>query len=182
MVSRGARRILKNWRCRVGLVVALYCRAGVHARRTDHFSNFKNNNVRRRNRPPYKSAGTSMFPANPAWRTPLPGGIYASPTNKGAAYTNHQNVALQYRFWVVTAFGPCVGAAYMPPAKRCGCCLYPVCMLFVLPCRAGVHARRTLNIFKNFIGSAGSRPRPANHLKTAEYLFFARHSRASSPR
>ena len=131
-----------------------------------------------RNRPPYKSAGTSMFPANPAWRTPLPGGIYASPTNKGAAYTNHQNVALQYRFWVVTAFGPCVGAAYMPPAKRCGCCLYPVCMLFVLPCRAGVHARRTLNIFKNFIGSAGSRPRPANHLKTAEYLFFC----AAQPR
>ena len=31
--------------------------------------------------PPYKVAEAAIFPANPARRTPLPGGIYASPTN-----------------------------------------------------------------------------------------------------
>ena len=31
--------------------------------------------------PPYKPAGTGDLPANPAWDAPLPGGMYASPTN-----------------------------------------------------------------------------------------------------
>ena len=59
-------------RCRVGMVCTLHCRAGVHARRTNHF---KNNfyNVRQGKRP--------YFPRTPAWGAPLPGGIYASPTN-----------------------------------------------------------------------------------------------------
>ena len=31
--------------------------------------------------PPYKPGKTSVLPGNPARGTPLPGGIYASPTN-----------------------------------------------------------------------------------------------------
>ena len=34
-----------------------------------------------RERPPYRARGTGNFPANHARRTPLPGGMYASPTN-----------------------------------------------------------------------------------------------------
>ena len=34
-----------------------------------------------RERPPYRAAKTVGFPANPARRKPLPGGMYASPTN-----------------------------------------------------------------------------------------------------
>src|SRR5699024_2807587 len=34
-----------------------------------------------RERPPYRAAETVGFPANPARRKPLPGGMYASPTN-----------------------------------------------------------------------------------------------------
>ena len=68
------------------MVCISHCRAGVNARRTDDFLIFiMCGGVKT---PPYKSAGTDNFPGNPAWRTPLPGGIYASPTNKGIAYTN----------------------------------------------------------------------------------------------
>ncbi len=40
-----------------------------------------------RERPPYKPGRTATLPVTPARGTPLPGGIYASPTNKGTAYT-----------------------------------------------------------------------------------------------
>ena len=40
--------------------------------------------------PPYKPAYTVVFPGNPAWDAPLPGGMYASPTNKATAYTNQK--------------------------------------------------------------------------------------------
>ena len=86
----------------VCMVFAPHCRAGPWPRRTDDFS--KNNFIRfggrcaRRRvseanrraaaalrpeieRPPYRVAETGNFPANPAWGQPLPGGIYASPTN-----------------------------------------------------------------------------------------------------
>ena len=43
-----------------------------------------------RERPPYNAAYTVVFSANPTRGTPLPGGIYASPTNKGTAYTNQK--------------------------------------------------------------------------------------------
>ena len=38
--------------------------------------------------PPYIPGYTVGLPINPAWGAPLPGGIYASPTNEGIAYTN----------------------------------------------------------------------------------------------
>ena len=56
--------------------------------------------------------------------------------------------ALWQRFGPVTAFGLCVGAAYMPPAKRCVYHPLPGCMVCVSHGRAGVHARRTLYNFK----------------------------------
>ena len=78
----------------------LYCRAGVYARRTDDFLIFimcggvcARRRVSEANRraaaalrpeikaPPYRARETGDFPANPARGTPLPGGIYASPTN-----------------------------------------------------------------------------------------------------
>ena len=43
-----------------------------------------------RERPAYNAAYTVVFSANPTRGTPLPGGIYASPTNKGTAYTNQK--------------------------------------------------------------------------------------------
>ena len=103
--------------------------------------------------PPYRATGTGGFPVNPAWRAPLPGGIYASPTNtryrvydtgdgwRRKVYGPHAcgpwPFASQYRFLVVTAFGLCVGAAYMPPAKRCNYRPFMGCMTFILHCRAG---------------------------------------------
>ena len=42
------------------LPVSLVCRAGVHARRTDHFLNFKNNNVRRGQDPALQGKANTM--------------------------------------------------------------------------------------------------------------------------
>ena len=67
-------------RCRVGMVCTLHCRAGVHARRT-YYKNLKNYRCGGVKTPPYRAAETVMLPINPAWGAPLPGGIYASPTN-----------------------------------------------------------------------------------------------------
>ena len=50
--------------------------------------------------PPYKPGKTVIFPANRAWGAPLPGGIYASPTNKGAAYTNPKTLPYNTVFWL----------------------------------------------------------------------------------
>ena len=58
--------------------------------------------------------------------------------------------APRYRFCIVTALGLCVGAAYMPPAKRYGRWAFTGCGVCILPCRAGVHARRTNQYFKFF--------------------------------
>ena len=67
----------------------LYCRAGDFARRTDHF---KNNfyNVRRGQDPALQTGANRQPTGNPARGTPLPGGIYASPTNMVIAYTNQK--------------------------------------------------------------------------------------------
>ena len=66
----------------------LYCRAGVYARRTDDFLIFiMCGGVKT---PPYKAAYTVVFSANPAQGTPLPGGNYASPTNKATAYASQK--------------------------------------------------------------------------------------------
>ena len=42
----------------------------------------------------------------------------------GAACMRPATFVSPYRFLVATAFGPCVGAAYMPPAKRRGFARY----------------------------------------------------------
>ncbi len=65
------------------------------------------------------------------------------------------------RFLVVTAFGPCVGAATMPPAKRCGTARCRGGRAFALYCRAGPWPRRT-DIFSknNFVIMCGGRKRP----------------------
>ena len=36
------------------------------------------------------AAGTSDFPGNPAWGKPLPGGMYAAPTNRVNMYTSRK--------------------------------------------------------------------------------------------
>ena len=38
----------------------------------------------------FKQGQTAQRTGTPAWGAPLPGGIYASPTNKGTAYTNQK--------------------------------------------------------------------------------------------
>ena len=40
--------------------------------------------------PPYKPGKMSVLPGNPAQGIPLPGGIYASPTNKVSVYTSRK--------------------------------------------------------------------------------------------
>ena len=114
-----------------------------------------------RERPPYKTRETGKFPINPAWGIPLPGGIYASPTNTRYRVHKPENVALQYRFLVATAFGLCVGAAYMPPAETV--CYHPLPGWFgVCFCLVGraISPAEHYKIFKIIIGAAGSRPRP----------------------
>ena len=69
--------------------------------------------------PPYRAAYTVDFPANPARGTP------------------HNN---GFRF--ATAFGPCVGAATMPPAKRCPRRPFMVCAVFISHCRGRMYAAR----------------------------------------
>ena len=72
-------------RCRVGMVCTLHCRAGVHARRTNHF---KNNfyNVRQGKRP--------YFPRTPArWRTPA-GRHICLPYKHPGPRTRTKNVAM----------------------------------------------------------------------------------------
>ena len=66
--------------------------------------------------------------------------------------------ASQYRFLVATAFGLCVGAAYMPPAETVRRCPLPVCMVFALPCRAGDFTRRTDKFFDFYNVRRGLRP------------------------
>ena len=61
-----------------------------------------------RERPPYNAAYTVVFPATPAWRTPLPGGIYASPTNEIYTSTN------QIRCHRANTHGPHACGPYKP--------------------------------------------------------------------
>ena len=44
--------------------------------------------------PPYRAAETGKYPINPAWRAPLPGGMYAAPTNTRYRVHEPKNVAL----------------------------------------------------------------------------------------
>ena len=75
-------------RCRVAVVCILHGRAGDFARPTDQL--FENFNVRRGQDPALQSGGNGQPTGNPARGKPLPGGIYASPTNKGAAYASQK--------------------------------------------------------------------------------------------
>ena len=68
-------------RFRVGLMFISHCRAGVHARRTLKIQKI------------IGAAYTVLSPANPAQRAPLPGGIYASPTNTRYRAHNPKPVA-----------------------------------------------------------------------------------------
>ena len=45
--------------------------------------------------PPYKPGETSNDSVNPVWGTPLPGGIYASPTNTRYRVHNPKNVIIR---------------------------------------------------------------------------------------
>ena len=65
----------------VCMVFASHGRAGDFARRTDDFSNFKNNNVGRGQDPALQTGANGQPTVTPARGAPLPGGIYASPTN-----------------------------------------------------------------------------------------------------
>ena len=49
-------------------------------------------NVRRGQDPALQTGGNGQRTGNPARRAPLPGGIYASPTNKATAYTSPKTV------------------------------------------------------------------------------------------
>src|SRR5699024_9279050 len=69
------------------------------------------------------AAGSRPRPTNrgkrATTRKPLPGGIYASPTNEVYASTKKKHAmprtsAPWYRFLAATAFGPCAGAACRP--------------------------------------------------------------------
>ena len=51
--------------------------------------------------------------------------------------------------------------------EHCGCWAFVGCLLFVLPCRAGVHPRRTDTIFKNVQCAAGVNARPTERRKQA---------------
>ena len=84
------------------------------------------------------------LPTNPARGIPLPGGIYAAPTNEIYVSTKKK------RFRGANARGPytqtnpffgCDGVWYM---RRGGNRPLPGRLLFILYGRAGVHARRTL--------------------------------------
>ena len=44
--------------------------------------------------PPYRAAETGKYPINPAWRAPLPGGMYAAPTNTRYRVHEPKNVAM----------------------------------------------------------------------------------------
>ena len=64
-----------------------------------------------RKRPPYKPAYMVVFPGNPAWGAPLPGGIYASPTNtRDRVYDTGDE-------WRRKVYGPHACGPYEPPGK-----------------------------------------------------------------
>ena len=90
--------------------------------------------------PPYRATGNGQSTGNPAQGTPLPGGIYASPTNRGTAYAN------QKRYHMATARGPHACGPYEPAGnvRRMG--------------KAGVY---------RVPSTAGSRPRPTERGKLA---------------
>ena len=101
----------------------------------------------RRNRSGFPQTPRGINPRREACMPPLqtPGiASMTSGTGSGGRF------APRYRFCIVTALGLCVGAAYMPPAKWYGCWVFTGCGVCILPCRAGVHARRTNQYFKFF--------------------------------
>ena len=98
---------LRRWP--VCMAFAPHCRAGDFARRTNDFLIFimcggvcARRRVSEANRraaaalrpkiktPPYRGGETGNQPGTPRDRSPLPGGIYASPTNEGAAYASQK--------------------------------------------------------------------------------------------
>ena len=60
----------------------------------------------------------------------------------GAREAGRLPVCLMIPFCAATAFGPCVGAAYMPPAEPPRHRPLPVCMVFTPHCRGRMHAAR----------------------------------------
>ena len=84
--------------------------------------------------------------------------VWRFPWSVGAACMRPATFVLPYRFLVATAFGLCVGAAYMPPAKRRGNRPFMGYVAFALRCRAGVHARRTDNFLKFYNVRRGQDP------------------------
>ena len=83
--------------------------------------------------------------------------------------------ALLHHFLVTMAFGPCVGAAYMPPAKRYRRWAFTVCVMFILYCRAGDLARRTDDFLKFYNVRRGQDPA----LQNGVYGRFFRKPRAT---
>ena len=99
----------------VCMVFASHGRAGDFARRTDDFSNFKNNNVRRGQDPALQIVVYGRFPRKPrAMAHPCREAYMPPLQTPGTAYTTQKPFALRSRFWPATAFGLCVGAAYRP--------------------------------------------------------------------
>ena len=62
--------------------------------------------------PPYRGGETGNQPGTPRDRSPLPGGMYASPTNQGAAY------ASQKRCHEANRHGPHACGPYKPTGKK----------------------------------------------------------------
>ena len=103
-----------------------------------------------RNRPPYRARGMGNQPKTPRGAHPCREAYMPPLQTPGIAYTTQKPFALRSRFWPATAFGLCVGAAYMPPAEPPRHRPLPVYMVFAPHCRGRMHAAPT-----NRPGTAG---------------------------
>ena len=116
-------------RSRFGMVFASHGRAGDFARRTDDFSNFKNNNVGRGQDPALQIVVYGRFPRKPrAMAHPCREAYMPPLQTSGTAYTARSRSA--------RCLSRIVGAAYMPPAKRCPRRPFMGCAVFISHCRA----------------------------------------------
>ena len=95
--------------CRAGMVFTPHCRAGPWPRRTDDF--FKFYNVRRAKSPALQSEGNGQPTVTPARGAPLPGGMYASPTNTRYRVYNTGDG------WRRKVYGPHTCGPYEPPGN-----------------------------------------------------------------
>ncbi len=75
--------------------------------------------------------------------------VWCMPCIVGAACMRPAAGCLMYRFCAVTAFGPCVGAAYMPPAKTPRRCPFTGCMVFALQNRVNGHISHKPRVVAN---------------------------------